>query len=294
MTFMANPGSAWGFLKTIQTISPKEIEDEASIAFKLAIIGTAENRAWVIEALLTSQATVLERDEAGNHLREFDNAPDADTTKAFAFMLYAGPEGEAIGVRGYNSVPFSGTVEEVVGGILARRPDLVVALSRRLPIFRIPGCNMLIRSTSRVNGGVALLSALPGIIPIINPIFPAAAVGDVILLTKNQIILVMRLAAAHGRKPAYTKQVKEMLATVGGALGWRMVARELVGLVPAGVGAALKAAIAYSGTVAVGKAALFYYQTGKRATPEQIREAFDESTEEAKQVIEGLRQKNKN
>ena len=287
---MANPGSAWNFWKTIQTISPKDIEDEASIAFKLAIIGRPAERAWVREAVLTDRVNVLERDESENHLREFDTAPDADTSKAFAFHLYAGPEGESIGVRGYNSVPFSGNAAEIVEGILARRPDLAVALARRLPIFRIPACGMLIRGTSRVNGGVALLSALPGILPIINPIFPAAAVGDVILLTKNQIILIMRLAAAHGRKPAYNKQIKEMLATVGSALGWRMVARELVGLVPAGIGAALKAAIAYSGTVAVGKAALFYYQTGKKATPEQIREAFDESQEEAKKAVEGLKQ----
>ena len=288
---MASPGSAWGFFKTIQTISPKEIEDEASIAFKLAIIGTDENRAWLKESLLTPAANVLERDEAENHLRDFETGPDADTTKAFAFSLYAGPQGEAIGVRGYNSVPFSGGVDEIVNGILARRPDLAVALSRRLPVFRIPGCNMLIRGTSRVNGGIALLSALPGILPIINPIFPAAAVGDVILLTKNQIVLIMRLAAAHGRKPAYSKQVKEMLATVGTALGWRMVARELVGLVPAGIGAGMKAMIAYSGTAAVGKAALFYYQTGRKATPEQIREAFNESTEEAKSEIENMRPK---
>jgi hypothetical protein len=47
----------------------------------------------------------------------------------------------------------------------------------------------------------------------------------------------------------------------------------------------MKAMIAYSGTAAVGKAALFYYQTGKKATPEQIREAFNESTEEAKNEL---------
>ncbi|MES2460710.1 MAG: hypothetical protein V4671_08995 [Armatimonadota bacterium] len=286
---MANSGSAWPFLKLVTTVSPKEIEDEASIGFKLAIVGKQEERALVREALLTPRANILELDEAENYLREFDAAPDADTSKAFAFTLYAGPAGEAIGVRGYNSVPFSGTIDEIVGGILARRPDLAVALARRLPVFRVPSCNLLIRGTSRANAGVALLSALPGVLPIINPIFPAAAVGDVILLTKNQIILVMRLAAAHGRKPAYTKQVKELLATVGGALGWRLVARELVGLVPAGIGAALKAAIAYSGTVAVGKAAIFYYQTGNKATPEQIREAFNESAEEAKRAVEGIR-----
>ncbi|MBC8104348.1 MAG: hypothetical protein H7Z41_17365 [Cytophagales bacterium] len=287
---MASPGSAWSFWKTVQTVSPKEIEEEASAAFKLAIVGLPADRKLVREALLTERATVLERDEAENHLREFETAPDADTSRAFAFTIYAGPSGEPTGVRGYNSVPFTGTGDEIVAGMLARRPDLAVAFARRLPRFRVPACNLLIQGTSRVNAGVALISALPGVLPITGIILPATSVGDVILLTKNQIILVMRLAAAHGQKSAYTKQVKEILATVGGALGWRTVARELVGLVPAGIGAALKAGIAYSGTVAVGKAALFYYQTGKKATPAQIREAYDESQDEAKRAVEALKQ----
>lgn len=284
---MADPGGVW---KTIKAISPKEVEDEASIGFKLALIGKSEDRARLRAAFLTRTATVLEQEEADNHLREFDTPPDADTAKAFAFSLYAGPEGEPVGARGPNSVPFAGTPEQIVDGILARRPDLCVALARRFPLFRLPACSLLIRSTSRINASIAFLSALPGILPpVAGIILPGASMADVFLLTKNQTILVMRLAAAHGRKPSYKGQVKELIGTVGSALGWRTLARELVGLVPGGVGAVIKATIAYSGTVAVGKAALIYYQTGKKATPAQIQAAYAESQEEAKREAEALK-----
>jgi uncharacterized protein (DUF697 family) len=282
--------SVWGFFDTVKKISPKEIEDEASIGFKLALIGAAADRARLRDALLTPSASVLERDEAENHLREFDAAPDQDASKAFSFMLYAGPEGEPIGVRnGRNSAPFVGTLEQIVNGMLARRTDLAVALGRRLPAFRAPACALLIRETSRVNAGIAVISALPGLIPPIGPItIPATSVADVLLLTKNQIVLVMRLAAAYGHKPTYKKQIREIIATTGSALGWRTLAREVVGLVPAGIGAGLKAVIAYSGTVAVGRAAQIFYQTGRKATAAEIRAAYEESQDEARQAVQAL------
>ena len=285
---MPSLGSAIDIGKTM-VASPKSIENEASIGFKLALVGTPEARARLKFAFLTDRATVLEREEAENHLREFDAAPDADTSKAFVFTLYAGPEGEPIGARGYNSIPFQGDAEAIVRQILQYRPDLAVALARRLPLFRVPACNLLIQSTSRINAWIAIVSALPGMIPPGWPITLPAAVADVLLLTKNQVVLVMRLAAAHGRSVNYSRQCKEIVATAGGALGWRTVARELVGLVPAGAGVAIKAGIAYSGTVAVGKAALIYYQTGRKATTDEIRAAFDESQEEATSEVEALR-----
>ena len=120
--------------------------------------------------------------------------------------------------------------------------------------------------------------------------FPASSLADVILLTKNQLMMVMRLAAAHGKKPAYTRQVKELLGVIGTALGWRTLAREIVGLVPGGVGFVLKGTIAYSGTMAAGKAALWYYQTGKTPTPDAIRAAYAESEADAKTEVEALRE----
>lgn len=283
-------GSAWSFWKTVQTVSPKAIEEEVAKSFKLALVGTPENRARLRESLLTPKATIAEREDANDYLREMDEAPEsADAAQAFSFIVYVGEENETIGVRGDNGVPVVGTLPEVINGMLMLRPSLTLALARRFPVFRLPACNVIIKATSRVNASVALISALPGILPISAIILPVSSLADVILLTKNQIMMVMRLAAAHGKKPAYTRQVKELLGTVGSALGWRTLARELVGLVPGGVGVALKASIAYSGTAAVGKAALWYYQTGKTPSPEAIRAAYGEAETDAKQEVEALR-----
>ena len=284
-------GAAWSFWKTVQTVSPKAIEEEVARSFKLALVGTPENRARFRESLLTDKATAAERDDASDYLREMDEAPsDADAAKAFSFIVYVGTENEPIGVRGDNGVPLVGELPDIIRGMMGLRPGLMLALARRFPAFRIPACNAIIRATSKVNASVAIISALPGIWPISAIILPASSLADVILLTKNQLMMVMRLAAAHGKKPAYTRQVKELLSVVGGALGWRTLARELVGIVPGGVGVALKATIAYSGTAAAGKAALWYYQTGKTPSPAAIRAAYAESEADAQTEVNALRE----
>lgn len=285
-------GAAWNFWKTVQTVSPKTVEDEANATFKLAIVGNAEARTRLREAFLTPRATEEEREEAAAFLREYDDAPDPESARSYAFILYPPNDpAEPLGARGENSVPLSGTVEQVAAQMMEQKPTLTVALARRFPLFRAPACNKIIRETAKVNAGVALVSGLPGVLPITAIFLPVSSVADVILLTKNQIVMIMRVAAAHGRKPAYTKQVKELIGTVGAALGWRTVAREAAALVPAGIGVALKASIAYSGTVAAGRAAFWFYQTGKKPTPEAIRTAYKESEAEAKDAVDSLREK---
>ncbi len=281
--------SAWNFWKTIETVSPKRVEEEAALGFKLAIIGTPDARRRFQEQLLEN-ATHEELEDSGNHLREFDEAPEPDAARAYTFLVYVpDAENEPIGVRGANGVPLTGNLDVIIKGMLAQRPDLAIALASRLPRFRVPACQFVIRSVSRVNAQIALISALPGVLPITGIILPISSVADSILLTKNQIVLVMRLAAAHGHKPSYSRQVKELLGTVGSALGWRTVARELVGLVPAGIGLAIKGVIAYSGTASVGRAALWYYQTGRTPTPEDIRAAYNESANEARAAVDELK-----
>ena len=43
----------------------------------------------------------------------------------------------------------------------------------------------------------AWLSALPGVIPIIGPLLPAGAIWDILMLTKNQAMMLYKLAAIH-------------------------------------------------------------------------------------------------
>jgi hypothetical protein len=58
-------GSAWSFWKTVRTVSPKNIEDEAAQTFKLALVGeSAASRLQVRELLLTPDATAVERTAA--------------------------------------------------------------------------------------------------------------------------------------------------------------------------------------------------------------------------------------
>lgn len=285
---MAAPGSAYSFWKTVQTVSPRAIEEEALASFKLALIGTPERRAWLKEKFLSNKATDLEREEAENHFREYEETPDPDTARAFAFLLYPGDPEEPIGARGFNSIPLVGSPDLLITRMLEHRPDLALALARRLPAFRLPACNFIIRSVSKVNAQIAIISALPGVLPWTAIFLPVSSVADVILLTKNQLVLVMRLGAAFGQKPGYA-QVKEMVGTFASAFGWRTLARQLVGLVPAGIGLVLKGSIAYSGTMAIGKAAQWFYQSGRKPTDDEVRQAYKEAEAEGKQVAEELR-----
>jgi uncharacterized protein (DUF697 family) len=119
-------------------------------------------------------------------------------------------------------------------------------LAARLPSLRTAVCRELIRSFSRKNALVGVAVFVPGV--------------DLPVLTLNQVRLVLRIAAAHGEQIDASRAL-ELAAVVGGGLGFRTVARELVGAVPI-AGWAVKGAVAYAGTRAVGEAALRYFQAG--------------------------------
>ncbi len=288
--FAVTPGQAWGTWRTVSEISPRVIIDEAALSVTLAIVASPECAEWLLSELLTPEASVAEKAGAESHFKRLDTPPDFAAAGFYTFTLYLDGPDEPIGVRGKNSVPFVGTLDEVASWMLKARPDLAIALSRAFRRFRVPACDLLIQRASRANSQIAFFSALPKLLPIPLPFLPISSLADVILLTKNQAMLIMRLAAAFGQRPGYNRQVKELLGSVAAALGWRTLARELVDFVPLGIGAALKAGIAFSGTVAVGKAAVFYYETGLKPTPEQIRafekDAKPHAEEAAKQLEE--------
>jgi uncharacterized protein (DUF697 family) len=80
------------------------------------------------------------------------------------------------------------------------------------------------------------------------------------ILTLNQGKMLLQIAAAFGQ-PLDRERIKELGAVVAGGFLFRTFARELVGLVP-GLGWAVKGGIAYSGTVAMGAAAIKYFEQG--------------------------------
>jgi uncharacterized protein (DUF697 family) len=86
---------------------------------------------------------------------------------------------------------------------------------------------------------------------------------DLPLLTVNQARLVLRIGLAFGHEIDHARGL-ELLGVVGAGLGFRAIARELLDVVPF-AGWAVKGAVAYTGTRAVGEAAVRYFEARDRA-----------------------------
>ena len=112
------------------------------------------------------------------------------------------------------------------------------------PFVRKPMALDAVRATSFQNAGVGLVAFIPG--------------ADMPVMTLNQAKMLLQVAAAYGQ-PLGVERVKELVAVVGGAFACRAVARQLVAFVPA-LGWAIKAAIGYSGTYAMGRAAIEHFE----------------------------------
>jgi uncharacterized protein (DUF697 family) len=134
-------------------------------------------------------------------------------------------------------------VDEIARVIARRLGDDAIGLGAWLPVLRGPVCEALIERFSRQNAIVGVVIFIPG--------------ADFPVLTLNQIRLVLRLAAAHGVELDQSR-LPEVLATIGAGLGFRTIARQILGSVPF-AGWAVKGGIAYVGTRALGEAAMRYF-----------------------------------
>ena len=144
--------------------------------------------------------------------------------------------------------------------------EVAIALARVHPSLRPAVSRHIISSTSRANAQFALVSSASTAVPIVGNLVAAGA--DVIVLTKNQLLMVYKLAAVHGRDlDSRSALLLEMAPVIGAGLGWRALARAAVSLLPAMLGAVPKTAIAWTGTAAAGTAAHVYYGAGAGRLP---------------------------
>ena len=260
-------------------LSTEEVRDLADKRFRIALVGSTMRTHDVAEQLL-----------------EGLSLPERETSRAFLVCSPTVPSEPA------DILIDCGSADEPVlgehytwllpedGALVARRivsdlPGLAVALARRFPMFREPAIEHLIKEASRVNGQIAMLSAIPGVIPVASVFLPPAAVADIVMLTKNQIMLLLKIAAALGMSYHTRDRLKEIVPVVAGAMGWRSLAREFVGMVPGGVGLLVKGAIAYAGTYVVGKGAEWFWRTGRELSRQQKERLYRQMLEEATRVL---------
>jgi uncharacterized protein (DUF697 family) len=144
--------------------------------------------------------------------------------------------------------PGQGFPVERIAEVLARRlDDEGLSLAARLPVLRRAVTDRLISAASRRNGLIGVAVFVPGV--------------DMPILTFNQLRMVLRIALAHG-EGIDRSRAAELAGVVGAGFTFRAIARSLLDFVPF-AGWAVKGAIAYTGTRAVGEAAVRYFETFK-------------------------------
>jgi uncharacterized protein (DUF697 family) len=161
--------------------------------------------------------------------------------------------------------------------ILDASPSVRTPLARRIPAARLAVAEQIIGETSRVNAQFALMANLPANLPLVGGL--AGSVADFFVLTKNQVMMALRLAAIYGRDVSLTrKSIAEIAPVIGNGVLWRSAARMTVGMLPTVVAAAPKAAIAYVGTYVAGQAARYYYDEGRKPPQELLKRFSSEGT----------------
>jgi uncharacterized protein (DUF697 family) len=134
-------------------------------------------------------------------------------------------------------------IDEIAHAVARKLGEDGTALAARLPTLRRAVCDELIRSFAKKNAIISAAVFIPGV--------------DLPVLTLNQARLVLRIALAYGQEIDKDRAL-ELLGVVGVGFGLRTVARELLDLVPV-AGWAVKGAVAYAGTKALGEAAVRYF-----------------------------------
>ena len=175
-----------------------------------------------------------------------------------------------------------------LASLAQEQPERRIALAAKYPGFRPVITQQLTGEYAARNAKSAAMSALPGIVPAFDILLPATAAGDMLLITKSQITLLLEIAACYNLPPDVGARLAELVPVVGGAFGWRALAREALGLVPGGVGVAVKAGVAYAGTYAVGRGASYYYASGgKKIDLRQVyRSALTDGLARGKAILE--------
>jgi uncharacterized protein (DUF697 family) len=132
--------------------------------------------------------------------------------------------------------------------------DRGTALGKRYQVVRRAAARRLIGKTATQNVLIALVFFIPG--------------ADMPAMTLNQVKMVLKIASMYGQ-PINKERALELVAMVAVGYGLRGIGRGLAGWVP-GLGIPMKMITAYTGTVAVGLAAVAYFEQGAPASASKV------------------------
>src|SRR5215211_7163482 len=286
-------------LGVLREVSLDEIREQAETPPRLLIVATTADEARRLGLEVTGPegqfATIFRGvDEPIESVERIDAAIVWDPERTGAgsrvaeALRYESPPVPIVRFEGSGPENHD-AVDRLRADIMKRNADRAPAFGRALPAFRAAAAKQVIDETSAANAQFALVSNIPTLLPVIGNI--AAAGADFIVLTKNQVMMLYKLAAVFGRDLRDQRAIlQDVLPVVGAGLLWRTAARQAATWLPFAAGTIPKLAIAYVGTMAVGRAAEFYYRTGLKPTRSQMNQFTRHATDALRQRdLPGLR-----
>jgi len=167
--------------------------------------------------------------------------------------------------------------------MVRRLDNRAIAFARIFPSMRAAASKNEIDQSAIANAQFALVTNIPSLIPVIGGL--ASAGTDMIVLTKNQAIMVYKLAAIHGRDLHNQVAIfQEIAPIIGAGFVWRSAARAGTTMLPFAAGAIPKVGIAYAATMSMGRAAEFYYRTDMRPSKDQLLGYLRQGMDTVKQL----------
>jgi uncharacterized protein (DUF697 family) len=168
--------------------------------------------------------------------------------------------------------------------LAAVSPGMRLALARHLVPLRDPLFAELIEETARTNAMYALTTGLAEVVPLLDV---PLNVADIVVLTKNQLLMSYRIALVSGKQGTPRELVGEVLGVIGGGFLLRQGARQLVGLIPV-AGIVPKVAVAYAGTLAIGKAMVAWATYGTALDPGAVKKLYRQALSRGQDVARAL------
>ena len=171
-------------------------------------------------------------------------------------------------------------LDNLVPELLRVYKNREVLLARNLPMLREPVSRKLIEDTCFINAAYSLTTGLAEM----NILFDLPLnVADIVVLTKNQALMAYKIALAFDLPSDWRETIPKLATVVGSAFLWRLIARQLVGLVPV-FGIVPKMVVSYAGTYAVGQAVYRWCADGEKVNPKLLKSIFAQALERGREV----------
>jgi hypothetical protein len=267
-------------------LNPAEVRSDAARPVRVGLIAATEYRYAAMEEALVPAAADQEDRMRGMSAIFRGGDPDAPAT--VDLVLY--DEGIPAPKGAY--VLYAQDLAATLEAILHDEASFELPLARQFPGLRSHVVDRIVQAIARENALFAFATALPDVIPSLVEIPWAFGewATDTAFLTANQIRMAFMISAACGQEAGFARQKLQILSIVGGAFGWRAIARELAGKIPLGGGLIAKAAIAYAGTFVVGKGLELLHRGQAGFSHEAKRSMYRDALERGREIARSLMQ----